>query len=45
MEAAAREIREGGDRRSVIRTLDSDPGDLLAAALARLGRAVRGENH
>jgi hypothetical protein len=37
---AAAERQHGGDMRSVIRVLDSDPTDALAAALARLGRAL-----
>ena len=35
------ERRDGGGMRTVIRILDSDPGDPLAAALARLGRAMQ----
>ena len=41
LEQAATEQRDGGGMRSVIRILDADPGDLLAAALARLGRAMQ----
>jgi hypothetical protein len=36
---AAEERRHGGDLRTVTGILDGDPGDSLAAALARLGRA------
>lgn len=38
--AADETRREGGDLSSVIRELESDPGDAQAAALARLGRAL-----
>jgi len=38
---AAIEDRAGGDQRTMIETLDSDPGDALARALASLGRAVQ----
>jgi hypothetical protein len=38
---ATAERQHGGDMRSVIRVLDSDPTDRLAAALARLGQAVQ----
>ena len=37
IELAAIERREGGGMRAMIGILDSDPGDPLAAALARLG--------
>jgi hypothetical protein len=38
------ERQAGGTMQGVIRILDSDPGDALAKALARLGRAVQGAN-
>lgn len=38
--AAVEEQREGGGAAGVLRALESDPGDQLAAALARLGRAM-----
>jgi hypothetical protein len=38
---AVAERRASGSVRTVIGILDSDPGDLLGAALARLGRAVQ----
>lgn len=38
--AAVAEQREGGGAAGVLRALESDPGDPLAAALARLGRAM-----
>jgi len=41
---AARELREGGGLRRVLGILDTDPGDALAAALARLGRAMQTAN-
>jgi hypothetical protein len=41
---AVTEQREGGDLRTVIGILDSDPGDALAGALARLGRAMQSGN-
>ena len=44
LEQAAAERRDGGGMRTVIRILDSDPGDPLAAALARLGRALQSAN-
>ena len=40
IEQAVIEQQEGGCARTVIQILDSDPGDPLAAALARLGRAL-----
>ena len=36
-----RAAQDGGDMRRMIQILDSDPGDALAAALARLGRAMQ----
>jgi len=41
---AAAERQLGGSLRSVIGILDCDPGDALAQALARLGRAVQSGN-
>jgi hypothetical protein len=41
---ATAERQHGGDMRSVIRVLGSDPGDALAAALARLGQAMQGRD-
>jgi len=41
IEQAIIEQHAGGGLRSVIGILDCDPGDALAAALARLGRAVQ----
>jgi hypothetical protein len=41
---AAEERRTSGSLRTAIGILDSDPGDLLAGALARLGRAVQSRN-
>jgi hypothetical protein len=41
---AVAEQRASGSARTVIGLLDSDPGDVLARALARLGRAVHGAN-
>lgn len=38
--AAVLEQREGGGAAGAIRELESDPGNVLAAALARLGRAM-----
>jgi hypothetical protein len=38
---AAATIGQGGCRADVLRELEADPGDGLAAALARLGRALR----
>ena len=38
--AAVAERREGGTWRGVIRELESDPADVLAKAVARLGRAM-----
>jgi len=40
LDEAVREQRSGGDRRSVIRTLDLAPLGGIEAALSRLGRAV-----
>ena len=40
LDQAITELREGGSMRTAIGMLDTDPGDLLSAALARLGRAV-----
>lgn len=39
---AATESRESDSVAAVLRTLESDPGDGLAAVLARLGRAIQG---
>ena len=44
IEQAIIERQEGGGLRSVIGILDADPGDALAAALARLGRAMMGRD-
>jgi len=44
IEQAIIEQREGGGLRTVIGILGSDPGDALAAALARLGRAMQAAN-
>ena len=44
IEQADIERREGGGMRTMIQILDSDPGDLLAAALAGLGRAIQSGN-
>ena len=41
---ATAERHAGGTLRSVVGILDSDPGDALAAALARLGRAMQAGN-
>ena len=41
LDQAVAELRRGGEMRTVIGMLDTDPGDLLSAALARLGRAVQ----
>ena len=41
---AGHEMRQGGTVRSVLGILGSDPGDGLAAALARLGWAMQGRN-
>ena len=41
---AAAERRAGGTLRGMVGILDSDPGDAVAAALARLGRAVQSVN-
>ena len=40
IEQAAADIRHGCASRTALATLESDPGDQLAAALARLGRMV-----
>jgi len=42
IEQAAADLAAGSLHRSVLAELESDPGDLLAGALARLGRAVLG---
>jgi hypothetical protein len=42
MAQAVAERREGGTLRQVINVLASDPTDMLAAALARLGQAMQG---
>lgn len=42
LELAVTEQSAGGTLRGVIGILDSDPGDGLAGALARLGRAIQG---
>jgi hypothetical protein len=44
LDQAVIEQREGGGMRTVIQILDSDPGDQLATALARLGRTLHGSN-
>jgi hypothetical protein len=44
MELAAVDLAAGASRRSVLGVLESDPGDGLAAALARLGRAMFSAN-
>jgi hypothetical protein len=44
IDQAAEEARRGGDPRTVISILDADTGDVLAAALARLGRAMNAAN-
>jgi hypothetical protein len=41
---AAEERRVGGDMRAMLRVLDSDAGDELAAAFAGLGRAMQHKN-
>ena len=41
LDQAVAELRRGGEMQTVIGMLDIDPGDLLSAALARLGRAVQ----
>jgi hypothetical protein len=41
---AADERKAGGDMRTVVAILDNDPKDMLASALARLGRAVQMKN-
>lgn len=41
---AAAERQDGGTLRGMVQILDSDPGDRLAAALARLGRAMQAGN-
>jgi hypothetical protein len=40
IDVAVMVAREGGDVAARIAALESDPGDGLAAALARFGRAV-----
>jgi hypothetical protein len=44
IEQAIIEQQEGGGLRTMIGILDADPGDALAVALARLGRAVQSAN-
>lgn len=44
LEQAAADRRGGASPRTVISTLESDEGDPLAAALARLGRALESRN-
>jgi hypothetical protein len=44
IEDAARELRDGGGLRTAIEILGCDPADSLAAALARLGRAMQNQN-
>jgi hypothetical protein len=44
LEQAILERKEGGTLRSVIQILECDPKDELAAALARLGKAVQTRN-
>ena len=44
LEQAAADRRDGASPRAVIRTLESDEGDPLAAALARLGRTLESRN-
>jgi hypothetical protein len=39
---AAADLKAGGSHRAALAVLESDPGDGLAAALARLGRAIIG---
>ena len=39
---AVAEMDQGGSPEAVIRQLETDPGDPLAAALAKLGRALQG---
>ena len=41
---AAAERHAGGSLSRVVEILETDPGDMIAAALARLGRAVAGRN-
>jgi len=41
---AAADLAAGGSQRAALMVLESDPGDGLAAALARLGRAIIGSN-
>jgi len=43
-ELAASDLAAGASRRSVLDVLESDPGDGIAAALARLGRTMFGAN-
>jgi hypothetical protein len=40
-EAAVIELKDSGDRQSVIRTLELAPAGGIEAALARLGRAMQ----
>lgn len=42
IELAAADLAAGSSRRTAIAALESDPGDGVAAALARLGRAILG---
>jgi hypothetical protein len=44
LDLAATVAREGGDMGARIASLESDPGDSLALALARLGRLVNRAN-
>jgi hypothetical protein len=44
LEQAAADRRDGASPQTVIRTLESDEGDALAAALARLGRTLESRN-
>jgi hypothetical protein len=44
IELADIQRREGGGMRTMVQILDSDPGDPLAVALARLGRALQSAN-
>lgn len=44
-ELAASDLAAGSSREAAIAVLESDPGDDLAAALARFGRAIFGPTH
>ncbi|HEY1747977.1 MAG TPA: hypothetical protein VGG11_14600 [Xanthobacteraceae bacterium] len=44
-ELAASDLAAGSSREAAIAVLESDPGDKLAAALARLGRVIIGPTH